>query len=93
MIAAAAEATSTQSSNFEWNTPVRQPFVRQTSVHAENTMEEGVGWGTDNGMSPARTTRTRDEEEDLYGEPMQVEEEEEEEVPPTQQERYQGIFE
>lgn len=54
-------------------------------------MDDGVGWGMERGMSPARTTRTRDEEEDLYGEPMQVEEEEEE-VPPTQQERYQGIF-
>ena len=52
--------------------------------------DAGVGWGDDGGMSPARTTRTRDEEEDLYGEQMQVDEEEE--VPPTQQERYHGIF-
>jgi hypothetical protein len=41
-------------------------------------------------MSPARTTRTEDNE--ISGEPMQLEEEEEEEIPPTQQERYQGIF-
>ena len=48
--------------------------------------EDGVGWGMDGGMSPARTTMATDE--DLYGEPML----EDEEVPPTQQERYQGIF-
>jgi hypothetical protein len=50
-----------------------------------------VGWGMTREMSPARTARTRDESDDLYGEPMRIEEEEE--VPPTQQERYQGIFE
>jgi len=53
--------------------------------------DAGIGWGDDGVMSPARSTRTRDEqeEEDLYGEQMQVDEEE---VPPTQQERYQGLF-
>jgi hypothetical protein len=54
--------------------------------------DAGLGWGVDRPMSPARTSRTRDEEEDIYGEPMQMDEEEEE-IPPTQQERYQGIFE
>jgi hypothetical protein len=49
-------------------------------------------WDMQKAMSPARSSRMREEEEDIYGEPMQMEEEEEE-VPPTQQERYQGIFE
>lgn len=84
VIAAAAEVSSAQSSR--WNTP--QQSVRYQSEQQEVMVDEdGVGWGMDGGMSPARTTMTRDEE-DLYGEPM----EEEEEVPPTQQERYQGIF-
>ena len=55
------------------------------------TDDTGIGWGDSGGMSPARTTRTREEEdEDLYGEPMPVDDEEE--VPPTPQERYHGIF-
>ena len=84
VIAAAAEVSSAQSSR--WNTP--QQSVRYQSEQQEVMVDEdGVGWGMDGGMSPARTTMTRDKE-DLYGEPM----EEDEEVPPTQQERYQGIF-
>ena len=56
------------------------------------TDDAGIGWGDNGGMSPARTTRTREEEdEDLYGEAMPADEEEDE-VPPTQQERYHGIF-
>lgn len=54
--------------------------------------EAAMGWGDDRGMSPARSSRIRQNgDEDLYGESMHLEEEEEE-VPPTQQERYQGIF-
>lgn len=57
-------------------------------------VDEGVGWGDDGQMSPARTARSAfavQEEEDLYGDQgMQMDEEEE--VPPTQQERYYGIF-
>jgi hypothetical protein len=57
-------------------------------------IDEGVGWGEDRLMSPARTARSVpavEEEEDLYGD-QDVQMEEEEEVPPTQQERYHGIF-
>jgi len=75
VIAAAAEVGSTQ------NTPQRPQFEQESMAD-----EDRVGWGMDGGMSPARTTMTRDE--DLYDEPML----EDEEVPPTQQERYQGIF-
>lgn len=54
--------------------------------------QDGIGWGSERAMTPARTSRTRqEEEEDLCMEQMHLEEEEEE-VPPTQQERYQGIF-
>ena len=97
IIAAAAEAGSSQASmSPQWNaTQIRQPPVRNGESMTLGADATGIGWGSDGGMSPARTTRTRDEEpqqeEDLYGEQMQVDEEEEE-VPPTQQERYQGIF-
>ena len=69
----------------------------QNSAHREDSMavddEDGnVSWGVEREMSPARSSRPREEEEDLYGEPMQTEEDDEE-IPPTQQERYQGIFE
>jgi hypothetical protein len=53
--------------------------------------QDGIGWGSERGMSPARTAQTRDQEEDLYRGQMDLDDEEEE-VPPTQQERYQGIF-
>ena len=95
IIAAAAEAGSSQASvPTQWNTAqVRQPSVQNGESVTLGAEDAGIGWGDDGGMSPARTTRTRDEqeeeEEDLYGEQMQVDEEE---VPPTQQERYQGIF-
>jgi len=93
IIATTSESGSTQSSGVttRWNTQVRQPSVQKEERVTVDEEEATVGWGAERGMSPARTSRTRDEEEeDLYGDPMQMEEEEE--VPPTQQERYQGIF-
>ena len=94
IIAAAAEAGSSQASvPPQWNTTqARQPSVQNGESMTLGADDAGIGWGDDGVMSPARSTRTRDEqeEEDLYGEQMQVDEEEE--VPPTQQERYQGIF-
>jgi hypothetical protein len=95
VIAAAAELNSTQSSSVEtrWsNARSRQTSVRATEEPMVIDNQDGIGWGSERGMSPARTARTRDEEEDLYGGQMRLEEEEEEEGPPTQQERYQGIF-
>ena len=92
IIAAASEAGSSQSSvPTQWNTTqVRQPSVNIGESMTHDAEDAGVGWGDEGVMSPARTTRGRDEEEDLYGDQMQGDEEEE--VPATQQERYQGIF-
>ena len=90
------DAGASQSSGMQtlWNTQIRQPSMQrdqQTNDRMVVDEEATVGWGDERGMSPARTSRTRqDEEEDLYGDTMQMEEDEE--VPPTQQERYQGIF-
>jgi hypothetical protein len=102
IIATTSDSGSAQSSGIQtrWTTQSRQQSVqsRQPSVQNEERMmmdeeDTGLGWGVERAMSPARTSRTREEEEeDLYGDPMRVEDEEEE-VPPTQQERYQGIFE
>jgi hypothetical protein len=93
IIAAATEAGSSHSSNIEtrWEMQTRQSSVQREKNTTESGGDGAVGWGVERGMSPARTMRTRDEEEeDLYGEPMHLDDEEE--VPPTQQERYQGIF-
>ena len=94
-----------------WTTQIRQPSLQQQQREdiprrqqqpaagipdgGEMAVDEGVGWGEDRLMSPARTARSvpavEQEEEDLYGD-QDVQMEEEEEVPPTQQERYHGIF-
>jgi hypothetical protein len=97
VIAAAVELNSTQSSSVEtrWsNARSRQTSARTTEEPMAVDNQDGVGWGSERGMSPARTAQPREEEEDLYQAQMHLdeEEEEEEEVPPTQQERYQGIF-
>lgn len=92
IIAAAADAGSMQSSPVQIQGSAQ---TRHTSICPEQDMMEdgndgGVGWGMEGHMSPARTTRPRDEEDEgLYGGQMQLDEEE---VPPTQQERFQGIF-
>jgi hypothetical protein len=94
VIAAAAELNSTQSSSVEtrWsNARSRQTSARATEEPMAVDNQDGIGWGSERGMSPARTARTREEDEDLYRGQMHLEEEEEE-VPPTQQERYHGIF-
>jgi len=103
VIAAATELNSTQSSSLDTRL-TNNAQSRQTSAHAtEEAMmvddqemmvdnQDGIGWGSERAISPARTSHAREEdEEDLYGEQIHREEEEEE-VPPTQQERYQGIF-
>lgn len=95
VIAAAAELNSTQSSSIDtrWsNARSRQMSARATEEPMAVDNQDGIGWGSERAMSPARTARTRQEEEDLYGEQMHLEPDQEEEVPPTQQERYQGIF-
>jgi hypothetical protein len=94
VIAAAAELNSTESSSVEtrWsNSRLQQTSARATEEPMAVDNDEGIAWGVERGMSPARTAYTRGEEEDLYGAQMQLIEEEEQ-VPPTQQERYQGIF-
>jgi len=96
VIAAATELNSTQSSSLDTrltnNAQSRQISTRATEEPMMVDNQDAIGWGSERAISPARTSRTREEdEEDLYGEQMHLEEEEEE-VPPTQQERYQGIF-
>ena len=96
VIAAATELNSTQSSSLDArstnNAQSRQISTRATEEPMMVDNQDAIGWGSERAISPARTSRTREEdEEDLYGEQMHLEEEEEE-VPPTQQERYQGIF-
>jgi hypothetical protein len=93
IIATAAEPGSAQASGvpIQPNSQTRARSVQREEDETNNEEDAGVGWGVEGAMSPARTAKTRDEEdEDLYGERMG--EEEDEEVPPTQQERYQGIF-
>jgi hypothetical protein len=95
IIATTAESGTTQSSGVQtlWNTQIRHPSMQREHEGEERMMveeEATIGWGNDRDMSPARTSRVPQDEEDLYGESMHLDEDEE--VPPTQQERYQGIF-
>lgn len=96
VIATSAESGASQLSGVQTllDTQIRRPSIQRDHQSEERMMVDEdmtMGWGDDRGMSPARSSRTRQNgEEDLFGEPMHLEEEEE--VPPTQQERYQGIF-
>ena len=73
-----------------------QSIQKQAPVQREEPMmvdnDSNIGWGVDREMSPARSAKPIEDEEDIYGEPMQMDQDDEE-IPPTQQERYQGIFE
>jgi hypothetical protein len=99
--------TESSSIPTRWNGHSRQSSIqRQFSVPSGSSLQKGtpvreeqmtmdndsqIGWGIDREMSPARTSRPLEDEEDLYGEIMHVDQADEE-IPPTQQVRYQGIF-